>query len=95
MWQQCGMANDFLTTALLPWQWITGGYFSMILVSVFVIMTYIKYQKVVYPIMIGTLFFPVSYFLFPSAFINWAIIMTGLALALLVAYIYVSQTNES
>lgn len=95
MWQNCGMSKDYITAAMLPWQWVTGGNFSMVLVSVFVIISYIKYQKVVYPIFVGILFIPVSYYLFPLQFLNWAVIMTGCALALLAGYIYISATNES
>ena len=95
MWQNCGMGKDYITAAMLPWQWVTGGNFSMVLVSIFVIISYIKYQKVVYPIFVGILFIPVSYYLFPLQFLNWAVIMTGCALALLAGYIYISATNES
>ncbi len=94
LWRNCGMSNDYLTTAMFPWQWVSGGNFSMVLVSVFVVMSYLKYQKVVYPILVGTLFLPVAWFLFPTQFLNWAIIMTGCALSLLAGYIYISQTNE-
>ena len=95
MWQNCGMGNDYLTTAMLPFQWVTGGWFSMIMVSVFVLMTYIKYQKVVYPMIIGTIFLPVSYFMFPTQFLSFAFLMVGIGLALLIGYIYISATNES
>ena len=95
MWQNCGMGNDYLTTAMLPFQWVTGGWFSMIMVSVFVLMTYIKYQKVVYPMIIGTLFLPVSFFLFPTQFLSFAFLMAGCGIALIIGYIYISQTNET
>ena len=95
MWQNCGMGNDYLTTAMLPFQWVTGGWFSMIMVSVFVLMTYIKYQKVVYPMIIGTIFLPISYFMFPTQFLSFAFIMVGCGMALLIGYIYISATNES
>ena len=95
MWQNCGMGNDYLTTAMLPFQWVTGGWFSMIMVSVFVLMTYIKYQKVVYPMIIGTIFLPVSYFMFPTQFLSFAFLMVGCGIALLIGFIYISATNES
>lgn len=89
------MGNDYLTTAMLPFQWVTGGWFSMIMVSVFVLMTYIKYQKVVYPMIIGTVFLPISYFMFPTQFLSFAFLMVGCGMALLIGYIYISATNES
>lgn len=95
MWQNCGMGNDYLTTAMLPFQWVTGGWFSMIMVSVFVLMTYIKYQKVVYPMIIGTVFLPISYFMFPTQFLSFAFLMVGCGIALLIGFIYISATNES
>ena len=95
LWQNCGMGNDYLVTAMLPFQWVTGGWFSMIMVSVFVLMTYIKYQKVVYPMIIGTLFLPVSYFLFPTQFLSFAFLMAGCGIALIIGYVYISQTNET
>lgn len=89
------MGNDYLVTAMLPFQWVTGGWFSMIMVSVFVLMTYIKYQKVVYPMIIGTVFLPISYFMFPTQFLSFAFLMVGCGMALLIGYIYISATNES
>ena len=97
IWQNCysQAGNDFISFALLGWQWVTGGNFTMIIVSLFVLITYIKYQKVVYPIIIGTLFLPISWFLFPSQFLSWSMIMAGLGVSLLIGYIYISQTNET
>ena len=94
MWSNCGINKDYLQTALLPWEWITGGYFSMVLVSIFVVGTYIKYHKVIYPILIGILFIPVSYFVFPTVFIGWAILMAFIGAGILVYYAYTHQTKE-
>lgn len=95
MWQQCGVGTDYLKAFLLPWDWATGGNFSMILVSVFILMSYIKYQKVVYPVIIGVIFLPLSYAFFPVPFINFGIIMAFVGVGLLVAYIFYNQTNEN
>lgn len=94
MWQRCGASDDFLTFVLLPWQYISGGYFSMILVSVFVCFTYIKYHKAIYPLMIGILFLPVSYVLFPNTFINTGFIISGLLGGIFVLYILTRKTKE-
>ena len=88
------MGVDYIATALMPWQWITGGNFSLVLVSVLVVASYIKYQKVLYPILIGSLFLPIAYFVFPTQFLWFAIIMAGVAIAELIYYAYISQTNE-
>lgn len=96
IWQNCGMRSDYIRAALSPWVWVTGGYFSMIIVSIFVVMTWIKYQKVVYPITVGTIgYFPIAYFFFPASFISFAIIGAMVAIGLLIGYIFISQTNES
>jgi len=94
LWRKCGITTDYLQTVLLPWEWISGGYFSFILVSIFVGITYIKYQKIVYPILVGLVFLPLSYFVFPEQFLSFAIISAFIGAGLLVAYIYLRQTKE-
>ena len=94
LWQNCGVSDDYLTFALMPWEWVTGGYFSMIVVSLFVTISYIKYHKAVYPILIGIMFLPLSYFVFPPVFLTWAIIMAGITFGILIWYIYIKQTKE-
>lgn len=95
LWKNCGMDVDWIRTAMMPWQWVTGGWFSMILVSIFVVMSYIKYQKMVYPVLIGVFFIPISYALFPPSFINFAVIMAFLGVGLILSWIFISQTNET
>lgn len=94
MWQNCGVGKDYIQGSLLMWDWITGGYFSMIVVSVLILGVYIKYQKVVYPAIIGIMFLPISYFFFPAVFVIWGAILLCIGIGLLIAYIMVSQTNE-
>ena len=95
IFQNCGMGTDYLKGILSPWQWITGGWFSMILVAILVAFTYIKYHKAVYPMITGTLFLPIAYFLFPTQFFIFAGILTAVAMCILVYYIFTSQTNET
>lgn len=94
MWENCGAPDDFLQFVLLPWEWITGGYFSMILVSVFVAFTYIKYHKAIYPIMVGIAFLPTSFFLFPDQFMNMAFIIVGIIAGIFVIHMLTRQTKE-
>ena len=95
MWEQCGIREDFLQFALLPWEWATGGNFSMILVSVMVLFSYIKYHKVLYPVMIGVLFLPVTFFVFPDTFLSYAFILGfGLVGGIVVWYVITHQTKE-
>lgn len=94
IWENCGAGKDWLTFITLPFDYITGGNFTMSIISVIILAAYIKYKKVVYPIIIGVFALPVNFYFFPLPFINFAIIFTILAIGLLIAYIYVSQTNE-
>src|SRR3970040_73277 len=95
MWENCGYGDDYLQAMLLPWEWITGGYFSMVLVSLFVGVTYIKYHKAIYPILIGIIFIPVSFFLFPKQFIIIAIIFgIGLPGGVFLLSILMHRTKE-
>lgn len=95
IWQNCGVTKDYISGSLAGWEWITGGYFTMALVAVFAMMTYIKYQKAIYPILVGSLYLPISWFVFPQQFLSWAIIMAGVVIGILIWYAYVSQTNET
>jgi len=94
MWQSCGADQDFLTFALLPWEWVTGGWFSMIIVSMFIMISYVKYHNMLYPMLIGVLFLPVSYFVFPEQFIVWALVLGAVGFGLLLYYMYINQTRE-
>jgi len=94
IWENCGMGEDYLESVLLGWEWVTGGYFSMIMVSLFVMISYVKYHKAIYPIIIGILFMPVSYFLFPDIFLTVAIIMAAITIGILVFYAFTRQTKE-
>lgn len=95
MFQNCGGAKDYLSMALTGWNWVTGGWFSMILVAIFVAFTYIKYHKAIYPLIVGTLYLPIAYYLFPAQFLTAAFIFGGVVAAILIHYIFVSQTNEA
>lgn len=94
VWRDCGLGEDYLTAVLLPFEWVTGGHFSMIIVSVFIMMSYIKYHKMIYPLMIGAFFLPISYFVFPESFLMWAFIMAFVGAFLVLAFIILKQTKE-
>ena len=94
VWENCGVGEDYLDAFLLGWEWVTGGYFSLIIVSIIVLMSYIKYHKVVYPIVVGIVFLPVSFFVFPEVFLAFALLMTGVAFGILIWYAFIKQTKE-
>ena len=93
MWENCGADNDFLSFALLPFEWITGGFFTMILVSILILAVYIKYQKPLYAMVIGIIFLPVVYALFPSNFLGMAVILSFLGIAGTVFVIFRHRTQ--
>ena len=53
MWRNCGASDDYIAFSLVGWEWVTGGYFSLIFVGLFSLMSYQKYHKAIYPMMIG------------------------------------------
>lgn len=94
MWENCGAGEDYIEFALLPWEYITGGYFSMVIVSIFVLFSYIKYHKIVYPIITGILFLPISYFIFPQVFLVFSILMAFVGVGIIIWYVVIKQTKE-
>jgi len=88
------LQKDFLQASLIGWQYITGGYFSMVFAAILCLFTYIKYHKIIYPIIIGFIMLPTSYFLFPATFFNYALIMLGVGVGILVWWVFISQSNE-
>ena len=93
MWEECGFQDDYISSTLVGFEWVMGGNFSMVIVGVIVLMTYIKYQTVIYPIAIGIVFLPVAWFLFPEVFISVTIIMAGVGIATGIWWAYTRQTQ--
>lgn len=94
MWENCGFDQDYLTFSLMGWQWITGGNFTLVLVSVIMFGSYMKYHKMMYPILIGVMFLPLSYFVFPAVFLSWAFLMAFIGIGIGVWYAIYKQTKE-
>lgn len=94
MWRNCGVTTDWLQTIILPWQYATGGYLSMFIAAILILFTYIRYHKVVYPLLIGTVLLPLSFALFPNQFLNFAFIVGALSLGLLLIHIILKATKE-
>jgi hypothetical protein len=57
-------------------------------------MTYLKYQTIVYPIAIGIVMLPFSYFVFPDEFLSFAIVTAGVGIAGIIWVIYIVRTKE-
>ena len=94
MWKNCNFDGDPLGATLLGFEWVSGGLFSMIVVALIVVMVYIKYHTVVYPIAIGIVMLPTSFFLFPDAFISYAFVMTAVGIAGMIWALYIIATRN-
>ena len=80
----CSSEGNPFDLIILGWQWITGGNFVMIIVGIIILAVWRKYDNVVYPLFIGVLFLPITFFLFPESFLSWALILAGLAVGILI-----------
>jgi len=93
MWENCGMADDYLKGALLGFEWVTGGYFSLILVGLLIVISYIKYHKAIYPIIMGVIAIPLAILLVPNQWILFSVI--GMAIGLFAGFIKALKNNTS
>ena len=94
MWRNCGVTDDWLQTIIMPWQYATGGYFSMFIAAILILFTYIKYHKVVYPLLIGSVMLPLSFALFPVPFLNFAFLMGAFSIGFLIIHVILRATKE-
>ena len=89
------MGKDYLQGVILPFQWVLGGWFSMVIVAILILITYFHYHKTLYTVLIGIIFLPISYLIFPTQFIIFGILFGFIGLGILVWWIYTSQTQET
>ena len=94
MWSDCGMEEDPLGAVTLPFEWITGGYFSLLIVGLIMFIVYIKYQTAIYPVAIGIVMLPTSYFLIPQRFFSFLILMMGVTIAAGIYFMLVTSNKE-
>lgn len=94
IFDDCGFDEDWMSASLIGFEWVTGGYFSFLLLGVIVMMTYIKYHKVLYPLLIGVLYLPVVWTLVPSEFWLYLILLAGAGIIFSIWKIVKNQTSE-
>ena len=75
MMQQCGLDEDYLRATTVGFDWVTGGLWPLIVVTVLIVMTYLKYQNGIYPLAIGIVFLPIAGYYFPAQFISYAVVI--------------------
>lgn len=94
MLQNCNFDSDFLTFSTLSFDWVTGGLFPFIVVTVLIVMTYLKYQTGIYPIAIGVMFLPFAAWAYPDQFISYGIAIAAVIGAGAVLNAIIKQTKE-
>ncbi len=94
MLQNCGFSDDYLSAVTLSFDWVTGGLFPMIVVTVLIIMTYVKYQNGLYPMAIGIMFLPFAAWAFPDQFLSYAVVLAAIIGAGTMVTIYIKRTKE-
>ena len=94
LWRNCGADEDYLQFALIGFEWVTGGFFSMVIVIILVIMTYIKYHNPIYPLAIGVMYLPTAWYLFPEQWLGTIIVFAGIAIFSLIYGAILYRTKD-
>ena len=94
MWQNCGMDEDYLRATTVGFDWVTGGLWPIILVSVLIVMTYVKYQNGIYPLAIGIMFLPIAGYYFPDQFVSYGIVIGALIAVGALVKMFIKQTTD-
>jgi hypothetical protein len=91
--KNCGFKDDFLKAVIMPFEWVMGGYFTLVIVSILIIITYMKYQTVIYPLAIGIVMLPISSWAFPEMVIGYGIILFAVGVTGVIKIIMFKQTK--
>ena len=94
IWKNCGLGTDYIATATLGFDWVLGGNLAMAVVGVLMLAVYMRYHVAVYPMLIGIMFLPVAWFLFPDSFITFGLILTSVGIGIAIWVIFVKQTRS-
>ena len=88
------MDTDYLSAVTIGFDWVTGGLWPIILVTVLIVMTYIKYQNGIYPFAIGVVFLPIAGAYFPDEFISYAVVIAAVIAAGAIIKMLIKQTTD-
>ena len=94
MLQNCDFSGDYLNAITVSFDWVTGGLLPLMIVTVLIVMTYLKYQNGIYPLAIGIVFLPIAFWAFPDSFISHAIIIGAIIGAGSVVIALIKMTKE-
>jgi hypothetical protein len=92
--ENCNANGDYLEFVTAPFEYITGGYLPMIIVSLIIGVVYMQYKEAIYGIFIGIVFLPISFMYFPDIFLSWAVIMAFVGIGILIWFTVVRQTQN-
>ena len=93
-WESCHGDDDWLRAVLMPFDWILGGWFLFLIIAVLVLISWLRYHKAIYPVMVGLLFFPAVYWRFPEHLITMGILLAFVAIGISIYYAFMRQTVE-
>lgn len=81
-WISSNASGNWLGWAMAPWEWVTGGSISMTIAGILILVSWAKYRTAIYPIFIGVVMLPLSYFLFPAEFLSFAFLLAALGVGI-------------
>ena len=93
LFEECNASDDWLGFTLLSWEWVTGGNFSLMLTAVMILVVWAKYRVAIYPLYIGVVMLPISWFVFPAEFLSFAMLLAGVAIGAYIWWIVTRQTE--
>lgn len=91
--QNCDARGDWLGFAIAPWEYVSGGLMSMMIAAIIILVTWARYRQPIYPIFIGIVMLPISFFLFPNEFLSFAILMAAIAVGVYIWWAVTRQTE--
>ena len=94
MMQSCGLGTDYLSAVTLGFDWVTGGLFPMIVITILITMVYLKYHNALLALAIGIVYLPIGGYFFPDEFISVAMIYAGLTVAGTIIIMIIKRTKE-
>jgi len=94
MMKNCGLDDDYLRATTVGFDWVTGGLWPLIIVTILIVMTYIKYQNGIYPLAIGIVFLPIAGAYFPAQFVSFGIVIGALIGVGALVTMFIKRTTD-
>lgn len=95
MMQNCRLGDDYISAATVGFDWVSGGLWPLVVVSILIIMTYVKYQNGIYPLAIGVVFLPIAGNFFPDEFVSMAVVIGAVIAAGALITMLIKQTRDT